>query len=71
MILFSVCEPCNEMTIYDGNRAFGDFDKCPACKGIMDVWTDSGVRNENSRRRLSGAAPLGLNGTGPLAHEHR
>lgn len=59
MILSSVCISCDVLLPYDGSRAWGDFDKCPKCKGIMDVWTESGVRNENARRMLAGTAPVG------------
>lgn len=51
MNLFSVCPACEEFDPkpYDGNRVWGDFDKCPKCNSIMDVWTQSGVQNEQMR----------------------
>lgn len=54
MRLFSVCAPCNKMHSYDGSREFGDFDRCLQCGEVMDVWTESGVVNENARRYMSG-----------------
>lgn len=53
MILFSVCEPCNVAQAYDGARMWGDFDKCEKCKRVMNVWTESGLQNENFRRRAA------------------
>ena len=53
MKLFSVCAPCDVAIDYDGNRAWGDFDRCTKCHAVMDVWTDSGLRNENYRRFLA------------------
>lgn len=50
MKLFSVCPTCEfDPKPYDGNRAWGDFDRCPECNEAMDVWTESGVRNESFR----------------------
>lgn len=51
MKLFSVCPTCPkfEPKPYDGNRSWGDFDKCPTCGSVMEVWTESGVRNEQYR----------------------
>lgn len=50
MKLFSVCHVCEfEPKPYDGAREFGDFDRCQKCSSIMDVWTESGVRNESNR----------------------
>ena len=54
MKLFSVCEQCDEIKPYDGNRTFGDLDLCDGCKEPMNVWTESGVRNENWRRQAAG-----------------
>lgn len=55
MNLYSVCLPCTGPTWenpYDGKtRQFGDFDKCPKCGDVMDIWTESGVRNEMTRRQ--------------------
>jgi isoleucyl-tRNA synthetase len=42
--LFSVCVPCDQIKPYDGQRLWGDFDKCSKCNEIMDVWTESGVQ---------------------------
>lgn len=50
MKLFSVCVPCDEQKPYDGDRAWGDFDKCQRCGETMDVWTESGVRNQLMRQ---------------------
>jgi hypothetical protein len=53
MNLFSVCPAscCDfDPKPYDGKRAWGDFDRCPKCNEIMDVWTESGVRNERIRQ---------------------
>lgn len=53
MNLFSVCPSCNfDPKPYDGQRQWGDFDRCPKCRAIMDVWTEHGVQNENMRRSL-------------------
>jgi len=54
MKLFSVCINCVEWlpAPYDGNRKWGDFDTCPRCFKTMEVWTESGVRNEESRIAL-------------------
>lgn len=49
MKLFSVCVPCDQTQPYDGQRVWGDFDKCPKCDEIMEVWTESGVRNARWR----------------------
>lgn len=50
MKLFSVCQSCDwAPKPYDGDRQWGDFDKCPKCGKAMDVWTESGVRNEEYR----------------------
>lgn len=51
MELFSVCPSCEDWSPmpYDGQREWGDFDKCPRCGTVMDVWTESGVRNEEAR----------------------
>lgn len=52
MKLFSVCPTCDwSPKPYDGKRQWGDFDKCPKCGKVMDVWTESGVRNEENRRK--------------------
>lgn len=54
MKLFSVCPACEfKPQPYDGSRAWGDFDKCPSCGIVMDVWTESGVENECNRLRMS------------------
>jgi hypothetical protein len=53
MKLFSVCVPCDEQQAYDGKRQWGDFDKCPKCREIMEVWTESGIRNQEARRAWS------------------
>lgn len=55
MKLFSVCPTCPEFKAqpYDGQRAWGDFDKCAECGTTMDVWTESGVRNEQARLKLA------------------
>lgn len=53
MKLYSVCPICDDpggSTPFDGARAFGDFDQCAKCNAIMDVWTESGIRNEKTRR---------------------
>lgn len=50
MALYSVCMPCGLHWDYDGKRTFGDFDTCPQCSNIADVWTESGIRNEQARR---------------------
>ena len=53
--LYSVCPACDvpdTSNPYDGQRQFGDFDKCPKCGEVMDVWTESGVRNEQNRREV-------------------
>mgnify|MGYP001013424848 len=50
MKLFSVCQSCDwAPKPYDGDREWGDFDKCLKCGKAMDVWTESGVRNEEYR----------------------
>lgn len=50
MKLFSVCRVCDwSPKPYDGKRHWGDFDKCVRCGEVMDVWTESGVRNEEAR----------------------
>jgi len=50
MNLFSVCPACPfDPKPYDGNRVWGDFDRCPKCGEIMDVLTESGVRNDERR----------------------
>jgi hypothetical protein len=54
MKLYSVCPVCNDpdwQTPYDGSRLFGDLDRCAQCTAIMDVWTESGIRNEMLRRQ--------------------
>lgn len=54
MKLYSVCQVCDDIgwgNPYDGSRPFGDFDKCPKCKEVMDVWTESGIKNEMTRRQ--------------------
>lgn len=54
MKLYSICLPCDGPTWanpYDGTRQFGDFDKCPKCGEVMDVWTESGICNEFMRRQ--------------------
>jgi hypothetical protein len=54
MKLYSVCPTCDVpdwSAPYDGTRAFGDFDKCPKCNATMDAWTESGIRNEMTRRQ--------------------
>jgi Zn-finger nucleic acid-binding protein len=56
MRLYSVCPECDwNPRPYDGDRAFGDLDKCPNCGQLMDVWTDRGVRNEEIRQGNYGA----------------
>lgn len=55
MKLFSVCVPCDEQKPYDGHRQWGDFDKCAKCGAVMDVWTESGIRNQEVRHQLRGA----------------
>lgn len=53
MKLYSVCPACDVpdwSKPYDGARTFGDFDKCPQCGEVMGVWTESGIRNEMTRR---------------------
>jgi len=56
MNLFSVCPKCSVFDWaaepYDGKRPWGDFDRCTECGSVMDVWTESGVRNEESRIAL-------------------
>lgn len=49
MKLFSVCTHCDLKNDYDGSRPWGDFDRCPECNEVMEVWTASGVRNEEYR----------------------
>lgn len=50
MKLYSVCPACDfDPKPYDGNRKWGDFDQCPKCNAIMDVWTEADVRNERVR----------------------
>lgn len=45
-----VCPACDwSPKPYDGKRQWGDFDKCTKCGEVMDVWTESGVRNEEAR----------------------
>lgn len=55
MKLYSVCPVCDDPgwgTPYDGrSRKWGDFDKCPKCGEIMDIWTESGIKNEMTRRQ--------------------
>lgn len=54
MKLFSICPICDDPNWgkpYDGARRWGDFDKCPKCGQAMDVWTESGIRNEMTRRQ--------------------
>lgn len=53
MKLFSVCAPCDLQKPYDGNRQWGDFDNCSKCGEIMDVWTESGIRNAEARGDIS------------------
>ena len=55
MKLFSVCVPCDEQKPYDGHRKWGDSDKCAKCGAVMDVWTESGIRNQEGRHQLRGA----------------
>lgn len=65
MKLYSICLPCDGPTWanpYDGTRHFGDFDKCQKCGEIMDVWTESGIRNEMTRRQWG---ITGVVGTSP------
>lgn len=51
MKLFSVCAACAwSPKPYDGKRQWGDFDKCSRCGEMMEVWTESGIRNEEVRR---------------------
>jgi len=53
MKLFSVCPTCVfEPKPYDGERKWGDFDRCAKCGAIMNVWTESGVRNEQARQAI-------------------
>lgn len=50
MKLFSVCPSCEfAPQQYDGQRKWGDFDKCPTCGRTMDVLTEAGVSNERAR----------------------
>lgn len=61
MRLFSFCYDCEVLQDYrnpEAKRMFGDFDKCPKCSGTMELWTESGVRNENDRRFYSGRPQL-------------
>jgi hypothetical protein len=55
MNLYSVCPTCEDPEYwgkpYDGGRKFGDFDKCPKCNEVMDVWTEGGIKNEMTRRQ--------------------
>lgn len=54
MNLFAVCRTCDwNPKPYDGKRQWGDFDKCTKCGNVMDVWTESGVRNEEARIAFS------------------
>jgi len=52
MRLFSVCVPCDKQKPYDGQRTWGDLDECPCCGELMDIWTESGIRNQEVRRAL-------------------
>lgn len=57
MNLYSVCPVCPfKAEPYDGTRTFGDFDKCPKCGGVMDVWTERSVREQNLREELESPA---------------
>jgi len=68
MKLFSVCPACTfEPKPYDGQRQWGDFDKCPKCSEIMDVWTESGIRNEETRRRWREVSFASAKGTSEAA----
>ena len=50
MKLFSVCPACDfDPKPFDGSRTFGDLDQYPKCNATMNIWTESGIRNEKVR----------------------